>query len=103
MIVKCTISRYCQVEILVLHVGTKSEIYFWKSTSENHLVISIDFAIRRSFWSAYILVEAVADVGALLCGMVVKISLCACDAFINPTIEFANFLTYISGISSCDI
>src|SRR5574344_1135472 len=103
MIVECSISSDSQIKSLIFHTGTDTEVDLWQTATQNHLVVSVDFTIRHTVSTANILVEAVAYIGTLLSCMVVQVRLCTGDAFVNPSVELTYFLTYISGISTCDI
>ena len=103
MIVEHAVCRDAQVEVLILHVSAKSEVHLWQTAAENCLVISVDNAVRLAVRTGDVLVEAVADVGTLLCGVIVKVALCACDSLVNPTVELTDLLTYVCGISAGDV
>ena len=82
-----------EVEACVLHASAQTEVYLWQTAAEHDAVVSIDDTILVD-----ILIEAVADDGTGLCGVVVEVGLCAGDALIDPTIELTNLLAYEGSI-----
>ena len=77
---------------------TDTEVDLRQTAAKNCLVFTSNLAITIN-----ILIEAVTYVGALLDCVAVKISLCAGNTFIYPTIELTYFLTYLSNIRAGNI
>ena len=93
MIVQCAERCDAQVKALVFKTGIKAEIDFWHAAAQYHLIFGVYFTVI-----VYVFIEAVTNLGAFLCGVVVKIFLRAGDAFINPTVELTDFLAYFSDV-----
>ena len=96
MIIQYSVCRDVEIETLILQVSAQTEVYLWKTTAQYGLVVSIDYAIRSSFWTRNILIEAITYISTLLSCVVVEICLCTGDSLVNPTIELTNLLTYVS-------
>ena len=73
------------------------------TAAQHHLVVGVYFTVGFTVRSAYVLIEAVANLGALLSGMVVQIFLCAGNTVINPAVELTYFLAYIGNVGSGDV
>ena len=58
-----------------------------------HLVFRVYFTVI-----VYVLIKAVANLGAFLGSVVGQILLCTGDTFINPTVELADFFTYFGDV-----
>ena len=98
MIVECTERSDAQVETFVFEAGVQTEIDLRHTAAQYYLVIGIYLSVRLS-----IFIEAVTNLGAFLCGMVVQVSLCAGDAIINPSVEFADLFTYVGDVGAGDV
>ena len=103
MIVECTERSDAQVETFVFEAGVQTEIDLRHTAAQYYLVIGIYLSVRLSVGTAYVLIEAVTNLGAFLCGMVVQVSLCAGDAIINPSVEFADLFTYVGDVGAGDV
>ena len=103
MIVQNSVGRNVEVEALILHVGAQTEVHLWKTTAQYGLVVCIDYAIRSSFRTRNILIEAITYINTLLGSVVVEICLCTGDSLVNPTIELTDLLTYVGSVCTRDV
>ena len=82
---------------------TETEVYFWQTTAENSLVVTVDLSVAID-----IAIEAVTYLCTWLVFVetlclsqgiqLVELALCADDALIIPTIELTNLLANL-----CDV
>ena len=81
-------------------MSANAKVYLRQTASKSGLVVCVDNTIWFTVRTAYILIEAVADVGSLLSSMIVKVFLSACNAFIYPAVELTNFFTNLGDVSA---
>ena len=73
------------------------------TAAQHHLVVGVYFTVGFTVRSAYVFIEAVANLGTLLSGVVIQVFLRAGNTLISPAVELTYFLAYIGNICSGDI